>query len=217
VPHPDSGRALIDVTGSSTYLQLVSDTGLICIKPLLPVVAAGIVDCDGGTNLGIVVRQDHRVGTVGDDGFTAESCAAAGGFVEPAGFPHPQVCNGPLMVEPSANADTGPGAVAIAPVPVFLTNGGLPAELTFEVGPQCTGQGDGFSAVFALISSDAHAEILHANNGDTPLAYDNPGENFSCAEWTQEDGPGKLILSFPTLHGVQPSGADLINVLLFDD
>jgi hypothetical protein len=54
------------------------------------------------------------------------------------------------------------------------------------------------------------------NNSGSTLTYDNPGENFSCPAWTQEDGPGKLILTFPSLHGAI-DGSDLINVFVFDD
>ena len=70
-------------------------------------------------------------------------------------------------------------------------------------------------AVFVLLSSDTRTEIAHVDNGATTLVYDNPGENFSCPAWTQENGPGNLILSFPTLHGA--GNADLINVFVFDD
>lgn len=213
IPDPQTGQAIIDVTGSSTYLKLVSDTGLICIKPLLPVVAAGVVDCDGNTNLGITIRQDHRIGIVNQD-FTAGECTDAGGTVETGSLPHPQVCNGPLTVEPSANPDSGPGAVFIAPDPFFNVNG-LPVQLTFESGEECTGEGSGFTGVLPLLSSNVRTEILHVDNGSDPLVYDNPGENFSCPSWTQEGGPGRLILSFPTLHGA--AGADLINVFVFDD
>jgi hypothetical protein len=106
--------------------------------------------------------------------------------------------------------------VRIAPDPAFTING-LPAEVTFEEGTTCTGMGDGFTGVFVLISSDIRTEILHVNNTADSLVYDNPGENFSCPAWTQENGPGRLTFSFPTLHGVQASGADLINVFVFDD
>jgi len=88
--------------------------------------------------------------------------------------------------------------------------------LTFESGPQCTGVGTGFSAVFVLLSSDTRTQIDHVDNGSASLTYDNPGENFSCPAWTQENGPGKLILSFPTLHGAV-GNADVINAFVFDD
>lgn len=213
-PNAQTGRAVINVPNASTYLQLKSGPDLICIKPLVPASNVGIVDCDGGTNLGITIAQDHRIGTVGSGGFTADNCTAAGGTIEAGGFPHPQVCNGPLTVAPSASGDSGPGAVLIAPDP-SLNVDGLPAQVTFESGDTCTGTGTGFTDVLPLISRHIRTEILHANNSADPLVYDDPGEAFSCPTWTQENGPGKLILSFPTLHGA--AGADLINVFVFDD
>lgn len=217
-PNALNGRALINVPSSSTYLQLKSGTNLICIRPLVPASDVGIVDCDGGTNLGVTISQDHRIGVVGSGGFTEGNCTSAGGTVEPPGFPHPQVCNGPLTVAPSASGDSGPGAVLIAPDPTFNVNG-LPAEVSFQIGDACPGDGTGpgFTDVLPLISRNVRTEILHANNTDSPLIYTDAGESFSCPAWTQENGPGRLFLSFPTLHGAVGTGADLINVFLFDD
>ena len=50
-----------------------------CIQPIVPVLRAGVVDCDGGDDLGISTFQDHVVGVVGENGFTAENCTAADG------------------------------------------------------------------------------------------------------------------------------------------
>jgi hypothetical protein len=219
VPDPQTGRAVINVIGSSTYLQLAFGDNLICIRPMmLPVSAAGIVDCNGGSNLGTITRQDHRLGTVGMGGFTAGACAVAGGSIEdPQVFQnfHSGVCNGPLEIGPGNAPDSGAGAVAIGPDQSLGTQG-LPAQLTFETGSTCSGQPPVINAVVALISSGSRTEILHVNNSGSTLTYDNPGENFSCPAWTQEDGPGKLILTFPSLHGAI-DGSDLINVFVFDD
>jgi hypothetical protein len=214
-PDPQTGHAVIDVTGSSTYLQLKVGTDLICIRPVVPAVAVGIVDCDGGTDLGITIRQDHRLGVVGEDGFTAPDCTDAGGTGEVGGLPHTLTCNGPLTVEPSGTGDSGPGAVAIAPNPTFNVDG-LPVQVTFENGDECTGSGPQLSDAFPLISNDVRTEIAHVGNGQDTLVYDNAGEAFSCAAWSQENGHGQLILSFPTLHG-SFGGADVINVFIFDD
>jgi hypothetical protein len=216
-PDIQTGIAVIDVMSASEFLQLkIEPDLLICIRPEVPALAAGVVDCDGGTNLGVTIRQDHRVGVVGQAGFTAQSCATAGGTVEMGGLPHPNVCNGPLTVEPSANGDSGAGAVFIAPDATLGVNG-LPADVSFAIGEECPGeQPAGFTDVFPLISNDELTEILHADNGNDALVYDNPGEGFSCPGWTQENGPGRLILSFPTLHGAI-GGADVINAFVFDD
>ena len=182
----------------------------------MPAAAVGIVDCDGGSNLGITIRQDHRIGVVGQNGFTAQNCTSGGGAVEAVPLPHGGVCNGPVTVESSANGDSGAGAVSIAPDAIVGVSG-LPAELTFTMGEQCPGEPTTpFTDVLPLLSNDVRTEIVDVDNGNTPLVSDTPGEAFSCPAWTQENGPGQLILSFPTLHGAL-GGADVINVFVFDD
>jgi len=45
--------------------------------------------------------------------------------------------------------------------------------------------------------------------------HDEQGENFSCAAWTQENGPGTLVFSIPAVHG--STGGDIIITLTLDD
>jgi hypothetical protein len=222
VPDPVTGQARIDVTGASEFISLSLPTGTICIRPLVdaPVLDAGLIDCDGGAELGTDTSQDHNIGVVGVDGFTAEDCAAAGGTVEPAESPHPQVCNGPVVVGRRVGVDAGAGAVVIGPDAVLGTQG-LPAEVSILApGAECADGPRGSAQPLGLISGPSGTRIFNRDNqrGQT-LPYENPGENFSCAAWSQEDGPGKLILTIPTLHGIVVQGSilDVINIFVLDD
>lgn len=222
VPDPVTGQASIDVIGASEFISADLSSGTLCIRPLVnePVLAAGLIDCEGGAELGIDVSQDHSIGVVGAGGFSAEECAAAGGTVEPAELPHPAVCNGPVVVGRLVGVDSGAGAVVIGPDAALGTQG-LPAELSFlPPGMRCEDGPPGAVQRLALISGASRTRIFDRDNvaGQT-LSYDDPGENFSCAAWTQEDGPGKLVLAIPTLHGIFVGGSvlDVINVFLLDD
>lgn len=217
VPDSATGLVSVDVVGASDFLSVQVGPFFLCIKPMVPVVGAGVLACNGGFDLGIVSMQDHNIGTVGTNGFTADNCAAAGGTVEGAGDPHPGVCNGPVGVSPLP-ADSGVGALLLAPDARFGTQG-VPAEVSIDVGP-CDQHGPGTPTVFGFVSGISRAEILDANNmPGTTLQHDEQGENFSCPMWTQEDGPGRLVLSVPTLDG-SGSGSmssDLVTVFVLDD
>jgi hypothetical protein len=83
---PDAnGFTRVNIVDSSDFWY-VDATGLagfvICIKPLVPVMSAGILGCNGGMNVGISLDQDHHLGEVGVDGFTAQQCVAQQGHVE---------------------------------------------------------------------------------------------------------------------------------------
>jgi hypothetical protein len=215
VPDPVTGIASIAVTGASEYLSLAIVGGpTFCIRPMVPVAAAGVVDCDGGIDLGVTSTVDHDIGTVGVDGFTAEDCAAQGGAVEGEGAPHPAVCNGPIEVGPSPQNDSGAGAVLIAADTRFATQG-LPAEISFEFGP-CSSHTHREPTVFGLVSGVSRAVIHDADDEpDAVRDFDAVGESFSCQAWQSENGPGRLVLAIPALHGL--GGVDLITVVTLDD
>src|SRR5262249_4967814 len=109
VPDPVTGLVSVDLVGASDFLSVSVSGNVLCIKPMVPVMNAGVLACNGGFDLGIVSAQDHNIGEVGVNGFTAGDCASAGGSVESATDPHPGVCNGPVTVSPLA-ADSGAGA-----------------------------------------------------------------------------------------------------------
>jgi hypothetical protein len=70
--------------------------------------------------------------------------------------------------------------------------------------------------VFAFTTASYRAEIDDAGNvpGAT-LVHDEQGQNFSCDQFTQENGPGRLVFTLGTLHGNGPN--DLILVFVLDD
>jgi hypothetical protein len=214
VPDPVTGLAAVDVTGASDFLSVAIGPLTLCIKPLVPISDAGVLACKGGFDLGITASQDYNIGTVDVNGFTAADCTATGGTVEGPTDPDPGVCNGPVVVGPSPETDSGVGALLIAPDDRFGTNG-LPAEVTVDVGP-CSQHGQGEPAVFGFVSGVSRATILDANNvHGAVLQHDERGENFSCPMWMQENGPGRLVLSVPAVNG--STMGDLITVFVLDD
>lgn len=214
VPDPLTGLTVVDVVGASDFLSVQVGPYTLCIKPIVPVVNAGVLACSGGVDLGVSSIQDHNIGTVGMNGFSAGDCAAAGGTVEAPTDPHPGVCNGPVDITASPESDSGVGALLIAPDARFGTQG-LPAEVTIDFGP-CSEHGAGEPAVFGFVSGISRADILDANNVPGALfRHDEHGENFSCPLWMQENGPGRLVLSVPAVHG--STAGDLITVFVLDD
>ncbi|HVM95437.1 MAG TPA: hypothetical protein VMT89_03560, partial [Candidatus Acidoferrales bacterium] len=75
-----SGLANIDVTASSEYLFIDARPTaplVLCIKPIVPAVGAGVVECNGGLDFSIQLSVDHNIGQIGMDGFTAPQCLGA--------------------------------------------------------------------------------------------------------------------------------------------
>lgn len=211
--------AFVDVTGASTFIVLDfnPDAELtICIRPLaVPVTKVGMIDCDGGSDLGITALQDHRVGEVGLDGFSADECLTAGGTVESSAEPHPNVCNGPLQMSGSDESDSGAGALKLA---YDAAHGlqGLPVEITVEAALPCGDEGEGTETVLGLTTAPARATIIDVDNrAGESFAREQRGEAFSCHRWNEEDGPGQFVAALPALHGFV--GADMITVFVFDD
>lgn len=217
---PDSltGQAVIDVigTGDTPYLVLDMTTQptpvpfTICVWPQVPAAGAGVVACRGGTGLDVRATQDHRLGEVDLNGFTAGDCAAAGGTVESAGQPHPGVCNGPLQVDLAGGADAGAGAVRLH----------VPVKMTVQAAPPCDATG-AVDTILHLTTAAAHGEIQNADNvPGSVLGVDERGENFSCPNWTQADGSGRFVFTLPALHGFfdpQKGIVDAISVFVFRD
>ena len=133
---------------------------------------------------------------------------------------HPGVCNGPLVgALPPGDAD--PGALSIAANP-FLGTLGLPVEFVFETALPCGDEpealGAGVIIPLALATGTGTDTIEDANNQPgLTLQRQVTAENFSCDQWTQEDGPGSLRTSslFLDVPGSPP--LDIINQFVFDD
>ncbi len=214
VPNPQSGLATVSITAASEVISVPLGLFTLCIRPEVPIANAGVLACNGGFDLGVTSTQDHNIGVVGVAGFTAGACAAAGGSVEDAQARHPNVCNGPVSVGPSGVANSGSGALLLAPDGDFATVG-IPATASVDFGP-CQQHGPGEPTVFGFVSSLSRAVITDAGNQPgAVLEHDEVGENFSCENWRTENGPGRLVLSVPAVDG--GAEGDLITVFVLDD
>jgi hypothetical protein len=222
----DTGIARIDVVGASPLITLdgVTSAGpvVICIEPLpdqFPVVGAGLIDCDGGTAFGYSLAYDHNLGVVGEAGYTAQQCTAAGGVVEDA--PHAGVCNGPPVVGTSA-ADTGPGGLIIAQLPQ-LENPGFLVRITTETSLPCGDEGPPtFEGALPLTTGTIAVSVKHADDiAGGQLAAETTGSNFSCLDFEDENGRGTLTLGTVT-YDLEPASfpgltVDVITAFTLDD
>lgn len=129
--------------------------------------------------------------------------------------PHPGVCNGPLNGS-QGTGDSGVGAVVLAPnsssSPPLV---GLPVRLSIQSSLPCVDPGPGAAITFALTTGQATSVINNFSNtlGQT-VTITSKGENFSCADWRNPSGPGKLILNAPALDQ-NPQGGDIITGFTF--
>jgi hypothetical protein len=75
------------------------------------------------------------------------------------------------------------------------------------------------SVAIGLTSGQSVCRIVHYNNDVDDLTDERMGENFSCAAWDEEDGPGTLVLAAPQLdlQALGPMPTDIITVFVFDD
>jgi hypothetical protein len=208
-----SGVATLSLVGASEFISLPLEGATFCFRPFLPQFNAGVIACNGGVDLGVRTNQDHNIGLVGD-GLTAGACVGLGGSVEGPADPHPGVCNGPVRVFTSGEGDSGAGAVLIAPDGRFETTG-LLGTVSVQPGP-CDLHQNPQPATFGFVSSLYRVEIIDADNSpEAILLHDERGEPFSCAQFTQENGPGRLVLGVGALHGA--NGSDVVTVFDLDD
>lgn len=142
--------------------------------------------------------------------FAAADCAALGGSLD-AVPGHAGVCNGPIQSAPGGG-DSGRGSLVIA----------VPFEVVSESALPCGDEPEavGQQASLLLTTGVSAARILHVNDSDRTLSEELVGENFSCADWTRENGPGTLRFAAPVID--TPGGAsglylDIVNVFSFDD
>ena len=280
-PDAATGVATVNVTRASEFLVVNGSQPpvnlVLCLKPLVPVQAAGAVACNGNFSFGVGIAQNHHIGQLGVDGFTAEACTAGDGHIESpnqicaggkvgevcrtnadcntttstddgacglsasactqgrAGAcradadcdidpvaedgvcgtpgPHPGVCNGPLRAG-QLPGDSGPGALVLAPNDQFNLNG-LPVKLRIQSSLPCVDPGDVPAMPFALTSGTARGTIENFSNdvGQT-LNFELRGENFSCSDWQNPAGPGRLVLVAPALDQ-NPGGGDVVTGFTF--
>lgn len=195
-PEDPDGLRPLALTNASEFIQIVlappiGSQIVICIKPLVeqfPLRDVGYLACDGTPLGGLNVVQDHNIND--DDPTCSTGTLSENPFT-------PGVCIGAFEPE-IIEGQSGPGAVAIAP-DIDTLEGGLPVQILIETAVPC-GDEDvvPIAAPFALNSVLGRAEVLDASNiAGNVLTAERPGENFDCANWTQEDGPGRLVLMAP--------------------
>ena len=100
----ENGIALVDISAASDFIVAQASIAnlTICLKPIVPVTNAGALQCNGGLDYSIVTSVDRVVGQIGEEGFTAADCTAAGGSIEGPN----QVCaEGLVGLECFVNAD----------------------------------------------------------------------------------------------------------------
>jgi hypothetical protein len=80
----ENGIAVIDITAASEYIFANASIANItlCVKPVLPVEAAGVVQCNGGNDYSIDTSIDHVAGRIGENDFTLADCSDLGGTLE---------------------------------------------------------------------------------------------------------------------------------------
>jgi cysteine-rich repeat protein len=178
-PTPD-GLTTVTLTGPVIYKAAIlgGSFGYMCFNISS---CTGIIDCNGGTAVGVEVERD----------------SAGPGF---AGLP-PTITTG-------LGGDGGPGSVLLTCSQAFrqIPPGGgddcaalfFPPEETIIY---TTGLTDGYFI-------NAYVEI---GTGAISLS----GENFVCADWTTEDGPGTLVATFLIENDSQ--AGDTANISEVDD
>jgi virginiamycin B lyase len=155
----------------------------------------------GGSFGNFCIRIDGCTGIVDCTGGTAVDAEVV---QDSAG---PGVQGNPKVVTTGLGADGGPGAVLLSCQQTFVQTAPSVTDCTAvtypaaEPAPYTTGRVEGrFDNAAALI-------------GPGRIAVS--GENFSCAAWTTEDGPGKLAATM--LIESAPQAGDTANGAVLDD
>ncbi len=195
-PEDPNGIRPLALTGASDFIQIVLAPPIgapivICIEPQVeqyPLRNIGYLACNGAPLGGLNVVQDHNINDVDP------TCQT--GTADPNPF-HPGVCTSEFMPE-IIEGQSGNGAAAIAP-DINTLEGGLPVRIYIETAIPCGDEDvDPLDAPFALNTVLGRATVLDAGNiPGNVLSAERPGENFDCANWTQEDGPGRFVLMAP--------------------
>lgn len=205
---PDAnGIALVNITDASDYLIAQASIAnlTICLKPLVPVTNAGVLQCNGGLDYSIATSVDRVVGQIGEDGFTVEDCNEIGGTIEGPN----QVCGAGLVgLECFVNADcdTASGAGdGVCGLGTGICQGGFFAPNTpCETSADCGGR-----ACEPVLCTAGKTGQPCRNAGDcdtTPTAEDgvcgqeasNPGGCQGTLELGQigeDSGPGSLVIA----------------------
>ena len=241
-PDPDTGLATVDVVGASEYIQASVPLGgiTLCLKPEIPTFGAGVISCGGPSgqalrmtaygpngndrdallltcrsqvNYTTSLTIDHNIGVIGEEGFTAEDCFAAGGTIE--NRQGMQICNGPFEVGQLDDFSASRGELILAPLPPLV---GFPVQITTEanMAPCGTTGTGGMSVAIALTTMPSAGRVLNANNSlGQVLEFSLEGEPFSCRNFSEEGSGGVLVFAAPQLN-LQPLG-DAVTMFRFSD
>jgi hypothetical protein len=185
-PDPATGIASVDVTDSSEFF-FVQNAGfgiVLCLKLHTPAPSAGIVDCNGTLDFSTVLTQNHNIGQVGVDGFTAAQCASMGGSVESPN----QICAAGMLGEvcrtnTDCDSSSGSGDGVCGLLQSFCTSG----------------KGGGSQATQVPCQSDADCDtMIGALDGVCGRSTPYPGVcngPFSISQIGSPTGPGAVILA----------------------
>lgn len=199
----ENGLATIDVTGSSEYIFANATIAAItlCVKPLVPITGAGIIQCNGGNDYSIETAIDHVAGRIGEDDFTAEQCTALGGNLEGPN----QICGEGLVgAECFLNSDcdttfgAGDGACGV-------TSGRCPSGLLGS-GTPCNTNADCGGATCSPVTCTAGKvgePCRNAGDCDTAAGADDG----VCGESDPHPGACNGPLEFKQIGGDSGAGA----------
>jgi hypothetical protein len=209
----ESGLAAINVTASSEYIFANASIANItlCVKPLVPVSNAGVVQCNGGLDYSIQTGIDHVAGRIGENDFTFNDCTALGGVLEGPN----QVCAVGLVGEEcflNSDCDTTFGS---ADGMCGLTTGRCPAGQLSAGAPCNTNEDCGGETCTPVTCTEGKEGETCRNAGDcdtAPGADDgicgtpdpHPGAcngPLSFGQVGEDSGPGSAV--FAPLSGLQ--------------
>jgi len=173
------GVAPVTVNGPVYYAApiLSGAFGTLCFRITS---CTGIVDCDGGTAVGVQLVQD-----------------SAG----------PGLQNNPVQATTGLGGDGGPGAVLLTCQGSFVQLPPGPADCTTAAYPP--------DATAYYTTGQVEAHYLNGNPRIGTGEMSVIGENFSCANWSTENGPGQLATGF--LVEEDPEAGDTADANVLDD
>ena len=222
---PKTGFALVDVAGSSEYLEAFIGFGglALCLKPVTPVSVAGIIACGKRKPGGKAVRFTAS-GASGSDrdgilfrcnaevNYTTQLAIDANlGVIGVDGFTGEDcdalggtvnengVCVSGFIAGQINELSSDSGEMFMAP---FGGLAGFPVEISQESALPCGDEepSGGMSTPIVLTTQRSQGAVFDANG--TPgltLAFDVFGEPFSCESFSQENGPGILAFAAPQI------------------
>lgn len=185
-----TGVATLAVNSDSIIGWKVVDNSFLCVK-ILAAGSMGKLDCDGGTPVDMSFHQDSHGEGDNEDEILETELGAAG----PAGSGY---LVAPMRIVHCPDAEACPTTLTNA------TDCANPAKVDFSFASP---------SIHGLTTGSVTSAIINPRQG-TPVTLTKTGEPFSCASWTQTDGPGVINGG---ILGVDTQVGDIANVLRLDD